>query len=59
MKRLRIHPIQYTLVGLSLALFFLLLLSLSEHIKFAYAYFAASGACIGLLAFYLSFVLLA
>ena len=56
-KRLRIHPIQYTLVGLSLALFFLLLLSLSEHIKFAYAYFAASGACIGLLAFYLSFVL--
>ncbi|EMD9442549.1 hypothetical protein WL74_35715 [Burkholderia cepacia] len=56
-KRLRIHPIQYTLVGLSLALFFLLLLSLSEHIAFAYAYLAASGACIGLLGFYLSFVL--
>ncbi|CAN0647149.1 cell envelope integrity protein CreD [Burkholderia cepacia] len=56
-KRLRIHPIQYALVGLSLALFFLLLLSLSEHIAFAYAYLAASGACIGLLGFYLSFVL--
>ncbi|KUY70600.1 hypothetical protein WI25_15130 [Burkholderia cepacia] len=56
-KRLRIHPIQYTLVGLSLALFFLLLLSLSEHIAFAYAYLAASGTCIGLLGFYLSFVL--
>jgi len=56
-KRLRIHPIQYTLVGLSLALFFLLLLSLSEHIAFGYAYLAASGACIGLLGFYLSFVL--
>ncbi|MBE2972240.1 cell envelope integrity protein CreD [Burkholderia cepacia] len=56
-KRLRIHPIQYALVGLSLALFFLLLLSLSEHISFAYAYLAASGACIGLLGFYLSFVL--
>ncbi|HHT8829015.1 TPA: cell envelope integrity protein CreD [Burkholderia cenocepacia] len=56
-KRLRIHPIQYTLVGLSLALFFLLLLSLSEHIAFGYAYLAASGACIGLLGLYLSFVL--
>ncbi|KVA20102.1 cell envelope integrity protein CreD [Burkholderia ubonensis] len=56
-KQLRIHPIQYLLVGLSLALFFLLLLSLSEHISFEYAYLAASGACIGLLGFYLSFVL--
>ncbi|KUZ73097.1 cell envelope integrity protein CreD [Burkholderia ubonensis] len=56
-KQLRIHPIQYLLVGLSLALFFLLLLSLSEHIAFEYAYLAASGACIGLLGFYLSFVL--
>ncbi|RQR57727.1 cell envelope integrity protein CreD [Burkholderia sp. Bp9125] len=56
-KRLRIHPIQYLLVGLSLALFFLLLLSLSEHIAFGYAYLAASGACIGLLGFYVSFVL--
>ncbi|MGU7773073.1 cell envelope integrity protein CreD [Burkholderia sp. MR1-5-21] len=56
-KRLRIHPIQYLLVGLSLALFFLLLLSLSEHIAFGLAYLAASGACIGLLGFYLSFVL--
>jgi len=37
--------------------FFLLLLSLSEHISFALAYLAASGACIGLLGFYLSFVL--
>lgn len=56
-KRLRIHPIQYFLVGLALALFFLLLLSLSEHISFALAYLAASASCIGLLGFYLSFVL--
>ena len=56
-KRLRIHPIQYLLVGLALALFFLLLLSLSEHIAFGLAYLVASAACIGLLGFYLSFVL--
>jgi inner membrane protein len=56
-KRLRIHPIQYLLVGFALALFFLLLLSLSEHIAFGAAYLIASAACIGLLGFYLSFVL--
>ena len=57
LKRLRIHPIQYGLVGLALAIFFLLLLSLSEHMEFWIAYLAASVACIGLLGFYLSSVL--
>ena len=56
-KRLAIHPIQYALVGLALAIFFLLLVSLSEHIEFAAAYLIASAACIGLLGFYLSAVL--
>ena len=57
LKRLPIHPIQYLLVGLALAIFFLLLVSLSEHIRFVLAYLIASGACILLLGFYLSFVL--
>ena len=48
----RVHPVQYTLVGLALALFFLLLLSLSEHIAFGQAYAVASAACVALLAFY-------
>ncbi len=56
-KQLPIHPIQYALVGLGLAIFFLLLVSLSEHIEFIWAYLAASLACIGLLGFYLSAVL--
>lgn len=56
-KQLRIHPIQYSLVGLALAIFFLLLLALSEHIEFGWAYLAASGACIGLLGYYVSHVL--
>ena len=56
-KRLPIHPIQYGLVGLALAIFFLLLVSLSEHVAFGVAYLVASGACIGLLGFYLSHVL--
>ena len=56
-RQLPIHPIQYLLVGLALAIFFLLLLGLSEHIAFGIAYFAASVACIGLLGFYLAHVL--
>ena len=56
-KQLPIHPIQYGLVGLALAIFFLLLVSLSEHIRFLYAYLLASVACIGLLGFYLTAVL--
>ncbi|GHB93305.1 cell envelope integrity protein CreD [Thermomonas carbonis] len=56
-RQLPIHPIQYLLVGLALAIFFLLLLGLSEHIAFGIAYCAASVACIGLLGFYLAHVL--
>ena len=57
LKRLRVHPVQYLLVGSALAVFFLLLVSLTEHIAFAWAYLAASAACTTLLAFYASFVL--
>lgn len=57
LKDLRIHPLQYALVGLALAIFFLLLVGLSEHVRFGAAYLAASAACIGLLGFYLSAVL--
>jgi len=56
-KQLRIHPIQYLLVGLALAIFFLLLVSLSEHYDFTWSYVGASAACIGLQGFYLSYVL--
>ena len=56
-KRLRIHPAQYTLVGLAMALFYLLLISLSEHISFAMSYLIASFACVSLLGYYLTYVL--
>ncbi len=57
MKHLPIHPVQYLLVGFGLAIFFLLLVSFSEHTAFALAYLVSSAACIGLLTFYLSYVL--
>src|SRR5262249_28184675 len=57
LRRLAIHPVQYALVGLALAMFFLLLTALSEHIAFAAAYAAASLACVGLVTGYLVWVL--
>jgi inner membrane protein len=56
-RRLAIHPIQYALVGLALAMFFLLLTALSEHIDFALAYLIATVACVGLITAYLVRVL--
>jgi inner membrane protein len=57
LKRMAVHPIQYGMAGAAIAMFFLLLISLSEHIPFALAYVAASAGCVGLLAFYVGHVL--
>lgn len=40
----RVHPVQYLLVGLALSLFFLLLLSLAEHLPFLVSYLIAAAA---------------
>lgn len=40
-----IHPLQYAFTGLATGIFFLLLLALSEHIGFDWAYLAAASAC--------------
>ena len=42
LTRRPLHPMQYLLVGLSLVLFYLVLLALSEHIGFPAAWLAAS-----------------
>lgn len=49
-----IHPIQYGFVGLALAVFYLLLISLSEHIGFTWAYICSAVASIGLLSIYVT-----
>lgn len=50
--RRRVHPVQYALVGLALCVFFLLLLSLSEHLAFGLAYAIAATAVVLLLTLY-------
>lgn len=57
LKDLRVHPIQYGLVGLAQAVFYLLLLSFSEQFNFLLAYIGSSIACIVLITWYISFVL--
>jgi inner membrane protein len=57
MQRARVHPVQYLLVGLAMVVFFLLLLSLSEHMPFGAAYAVAAAACVVLLGYYASHVL--
>ena len=48
---------QYALVGASIALFFLLLVALSEKLAFALAYALSAGASVALLGTYFSAVL--
>jgi inner membrane protein len=43
-----IHPVQYTLVGFGLLLFYVLLLSLSEHIAFHFSYLIAAFSIVTL-----------
>lgn len=54
---LQVHPIQYFLVGAAICIFFLLLVSLSEHLPFAAAYALAAAACVLLLTYYASHML--
>ncbi|MFC4729316.1 cell envelope integrity protein CreD [Coralloluteibacterium thermophilus] len=57
LRGVEVHPVQYGLTGLALALFFLLLLALAEHIGFGAAYLLAATACVGLIAAYMGGVL--
>ena len=55
--RLSVHPLQYLMVGFALCLFYLLLVSLSEHISFELAYLVSAGASIALISGYSAAVL--
>jgi inner membrane protein len=57
MRGLRVHPVQYFLVGAAISIFFLLLVSLSEHLPFDAAYAIGASACVLLLSYYASHML--
>lgn len=51
-KKQRIHPFQYAFVGFALCLFYILLISISEHLNFNLAYFISSVAIVTMIALY-------
>jgi inner membrane protein len=53
----RVHPIQYLLLGSALCLFYLLELSLSEHLGFLVSYAIASVSIVAMVAAYCTVVL--
>lgn len=48
----KFHPVQYGLIGLALCLFYLILLSFSEHLGFDIAYFISGTMIISLISWY-------
>lgn len=53
-SKLRVHPMQYLLVGMALVIFYLLLLALSEHLTFSVSYVAATIAITALVGGYMT-----
>jgi inner membrane protein len=52
LNKKRIHAIQYLLVGFAITLFYILLLSMSEHISFDLSYWVAAGIILLMVTFY-------
>jgi inner membrane protein len=52
LNRKRLHPIQYLLVGFAICLFYVLLLAISEHLSFNWAYLIGCITILTLIIFY-------
>jgi len=57
LRGLRVHAVQYLLVGIALCTFYVVLLALSEQIGFGFAYLAAACATVALVGGYAAAVL--
>ncbi len=57
MSKMQLHPLQYILVGFANALFYLLLVSFSEHLGFGFAYLISAIASTSLIPGYSSAIL--
>ena len=52
MRKIRIHPFQYILIGAALIIYYTLLISLSEQVGYNAAYWIASLCTVGLISYY-------
>lgn len=51
---IRLHPLQYLLIGLALSVFYLLLVAFTEHLSFGVAYGIAAAALVALIGLYVA-----
>lgn len=51
-SKIKIHIFQYSMIGLALILFYTLLISITEHSSFSFAYFISSVMTVGLISLY-------
>jgi inner membrane protein len=52
-KKIKLHPFQYLLVGLELTIFYLLLISLTEHLPFGTSYIISASSVILIIVIYI------
>lgn len=57
LNRRKVHPVQYLLIGAAILIFYVLLLSISEHLAFNSAYWISCAAVVSMIATYSWFVL--
>jgi inner membrane protein len=57
LNRLRVHPVQYLLIGFAMIVFYTLLLSIAEHLPFALAYLISAAGVTGLITGYAGSIL--
>lgn len=51
-NKLKVHLFQYVMIGIALVLFYTLLLSITEHSSFKFAYLIATSSVIGMISLY-------
>ncbi|MEI0530141.1 cell envelope integrity protein CreD [Brachyspira pilosicoli] len=57
LSKKRIHPVQYILIGIANAIFYLLLLAISEHINFNISYFISALMVTALTSIYIGYII--
>lgn len=56
LKKLKIHPIQYIIVGFAILTFYVLLIALSEQMAFHWAFMLSALAIVGIVGYYFYFI---
>lgn len=56
LKKLKIHPIQYTIVGFAILIFYVLLIALSEQMAFHWAFLLSAISIVSIVGYYFYYI---